>query len=107
MTHVVTEACIKCRFADCVAVCPVEGFHEGPNFMCIDPQSCIDCGVCISECPVDAIRPGDNLADHEKIFLRLNAELARAWPVASQSHGGLPEADKWRTSTGKLDLLER
>jgi ferredoxin len=55
MTHVVTQACISCKYTDCVAVCPVDCFHEGPNFLVIDPAVCIDCGVCIPECPVEAI----------------------------------------------------
>ncbi|EON13819.1 MULTISPECIES: ferredoxin family protein [Pandoraea] len=107
MTHVVTEACIKCRYADCVAACPVECFHEGPNFMCIDPRSCIDCGVCVSVCPVDAIRQADSLAEHERVFLTINAELAQSWPVASHPIEALPEASAWRASTGKLPFLER
>jgi len=107
MTHVVTEACIKCRYADCALVCPVECFHEGPNFMCIDARACIDCGVCIGECPVNAIRPDGELAEDEQLFLQLNAELALAWPVASPSSGRLPDAHEWKTSTGKLELLER
>ncbi len=107
MAHVVTEACIKCRYTDCVNVCPVECFHEGPNFMCIDPLVCIDCGVCVGECPVDAIRPDIALSTHEQIYVKLNAELARRWPAVSESSGCLPEADEWRQRPGKLNLLIR
>ena len=59
MTFVVTEACIKCKYTDCVEVCPVDCFYEGENMLVIDPDQCIDCGVCEPECPIDAIQADD------------------------------------------------
>ena len=78
MTYVVTENCIKCKFTDCVSVCPVDCFYEGENMLVIDPDECIDCGVCEPECPADAIRP-DTESGHED-WIKLNAELAAKWP---------------------------
>ena len=105
MTHVVTSACIQCKYTDCVAVCPVDCFHEGPNFLVINPEGCIDCGVCIAECPVDAIVEEGDLAPGQADFLAINAELSRQWPVITQSKAPLPEADEWATKPDKRDLL--
>jgi ferredoxin len=107
MTFVVTENCIKCKYTDCVEVCPVDCFHEGPNFMVIDPEECIDCALCESECPVSAIKPEDELTAQEQIFLSLNAELAATWPVLTKSIEPLPDADEWREQSDKLQYLER
>ena len=74
MTHVVTENCIKCKFTDCVDVCPVDCFREGPNFLVIDPDECIDCGACVPECPVDAIFADTDLPDGEEAWVERNAE---------------------------------
>lgn len=95
MTHVVTSACIQCKYTDCVAVCPVDCFHEGPNFLVIDPEVCIDCGVCIAECPADAIVEENDLPADQVEFLGINAELARQWPVITQKQAPLPDADEW------------
>jgi ferredoxin len=105
MTHVVTEACIRCKYTDCVAVCPVDCFHEGPNFLVIDPAVCIDCGVCIPECPVEAIVEESDLKPEHAEYLRLNAELSLKWPVIAQSQDPLPHADDWAKRTGKRELL--
>lgn len=105
MTHVVTEACIQCKYTDCVAVCPVDCFHEGPNFLVIDPAACIDCGVCIPECPVEAIVEEADLRPEQHAYLALNAELAASWPVISASQAPLPDADAWAQRTGKRDEL--
>ena len=78
MTHVVTENCIKCKHTDCVEVCPVDCFHEGPNFLVIDPESCIDCTLCVDECPVGAIFPDGDVPSGQENFLAINAELAPA-----------------------------
>ena len=72
MTFVVTEACIKCKLTDCVEVCPVDCFHEGPNFLVIDPEECIDCGACVPECPVEAIFPDDEVPDQWTEFIEKN-----------------------------------
>src|SRR5690606_8965160 len=107
MTHVVTEACIRCRYTDCVDVCPVDCFHAGPNFLVIDPDECIDCAVCVAECPVEAIYAEEDLPADQTHFIEINAELARQWEVISRSVGALPDADEWKDKTGKLDELER
>jgi len=105
MTHVVTEACIRCKYTDCVAVCPVDCFHEGPNFLVIDPAVCIDCGVCIPECPVEAIVEEKDLPPAQAEYLVLNAELSLKWPVIAQSQSPLPDADDWANRTDKRSLL--
>ena len=84
MTFVVMENCIKCKYTDCVEVCPVDCFHEGPNFLVIDPDECIDCTLCEPECPAEAIVSEDDLPDDQAVFLELNAELAKVWPVITE-----------------------
>jgi ferredoxin len=105
MTHVVTEACIRCKYTDCVSVCPVDCFHEGPDFLVIDPEVCIDCGVCIPECPVEAIVEEADLAPAQAEYLALNARLAAEWPVITQSQDPLPDADAWAKQEQKRALL--
>src|SRR3546814_2700032 len=78
MPFVVTENCIKCKYTDCVEVCPVDCFHEGPNFLVIDPDECIDCTLCEPECPINAIYPEDDVPAGQEPFVALNAELARS-----------------------------
>lgn len=107
MTHVVTEACIKCRYTDCVDVCPVDCFHAGPNFLVIDPDECIDCAVCVAECPAEAIYAEEDLPDDQRQFIEINAELAPQWEVISRRQDPLPDADEWKDKRGKLELLER
>lgn len=93
MTHVVTEACIKCKYTDCVEVCPVDCFFEGENMLVIDPEICIDCGVCVPECPAGAIIP-DTDGDCED-WVALNKTYAREWPNILEKKDPLPDADKW------------
>ncbi len=81
MTFVVTEACIKCKYTDCVEVCPVDCFHEGPNMLVIDPEECIDCTLCEPECPVEAIVSEDDVPAGQEQLTKLNAELSKNWPV--------------------------
>jgi len=107
MTYVVTESCIKCKYTDCVEVCPVDCFHEGPNFLVIDPEECIDCAVCEPECPVEAIFSEDELPDDQRDFLALNAELAMAWPVITERKDPLPDAAEWEGVADKLKHLGR
>ena len=107
MTHVVTENCIKCKHTDCVDVCPVDCFREGPNFLVIEPDECIDCAVCIPECPVNAIFPEEDVPEHQRAFIKLNAELARTWPTITDKKDALPDAEKWKDVEGKLEYLER
>ena len=107
MTFVVTENCIKCKYTDCVEVCPVDCFHEGPNMLVIDPDEGIDCTLCEPECPAEAIKSEDDLADHEQAFLQLNAELAKDWPVINEMKEPPPDAEEWKGQPDKLKLLER
>jgi ferredoxin len=107
MTHVVTESCIKCKHTDCVDVCPVDCFKEGPNFLVIDPDECIDCAVCIPECPVNAIYAEEDVPAGQEAFTALNAELAKAWPVITDKKEALPDAEKWKDVKDKLQYLER
>ncbi len=107
MTFVVGENCIKCKYTDCVEVCPVDCFHEGPNFLVIDPEECIDCTLCEPECPAEAIFPEDDLPEGQEAFLALNEELAQNWPVITQMKPAPEDADEWNGKQGKLDLLER
>src|SRR5574343_154030 len=80
MTHVVTESCIRCRYTDCVDVCPVDCFRAGPNFLVIDPDECIDCAVCVAECPVNAIYAEEDVPADQQQFIKINADLIRSWP---------------------------
>ncbi len=107
MAFVVTENCIKCKFTDCVDVCPVDCFHEGPNFLVIDPTECIDCTLCEPECPASAIFSEDELPPGQEGFVALNAELAKIWPAITDVKGALPDADEWNGKSDKLDMLER
>ena len=107
MTFVVTENCIKCKYTDCVEVCPVDCFHEGPNFLVIDPEECIDCTLCEPECPIEAIYPEDDLPEGQEHFIKLNAELSLEWPVITEMKDHPADAAEWEGKTGKLDLLER
>jgi len=106
MTFVVTEQCIKCKYTDCVEVCPVDCFHEGPNFLVIDPDECIDCTLCEPECPVEAIFADDELPDGQEQFIEINARLAKQWPVITEMKAPPPDADEWKGKPDKLQLLE-
>jgi ferredoxin len=107
MTFVVTENCIKCKYMDCVEVCPVDCFHEGPNFLVIDPDECIDCTLCEPECPAEAIFSEEELPAGQEQFLKLNAELAKNWPVITERGEPPADADEWKGVEGKLKHLER
>jgi ferredoxin len=107
MTFVVTESCIKCKYTDCVTVCPVDCFVEGPNFLAINPDECIDCAVCVPECPVDAIYADTDLPNDQLEFLAINAELAKNWPSIAKRKDPLPEAEDWSKIKIKRHLLEK
>lgn len=107
MTFVITEECIKCKYTDCVEVCPVDCFHEGPNMLVIDPDECIDCTLCEPECPVDAIKSEDDLTDAEIPFIALNEELSKEWPVINEAKEAPADADDWKDIKDKRDMLER
>jgi ferredoxin len=106
MTHVVTEACIKCKYTDCVDLCPVDAFREGPNMLVIDPESCIDCALCVPDCPVDAIFHEADLTPSQSDYVELNASLSQVWPAIIEVHAALPDADQWAGVEVKRHLLE-
>ncbi len=107
MTFVVLENCIRCKYMDCVDVCPVDCFHEGPNFLVIDPEECIDCTLCEPECPAEAIFAEDDVPAGQENFIELNAELTALWPVINVSKDPPPDASEWDGVEGKLQYLER
>ena len=107
MTFVVLENCIKCKYMDCVDVCPVDCFHEGPNFLVIDPDECIDCTLCEPECPAEAIVSEDDMPPGQESFLELNQELSAIWPVIVASRQPPDDAVEWDGVEGKFEYLER
>ena len=106
MTYIVTENCIRCKYTDCVDVCPVDCFHGGPNFLVIDPEECIDCDICVAECPAEAIFSEEDLPEGQKQFIEINARLAKQWPVVNIKTDPLPDAEKWDGIEGKIKYLE-
>ena len=107
MTFVVTENCILCKYTDSVDVCPVDCFREGPNFLAIDPDECIDCAVCVPECPAEAIFAEEDVPGDQQAFIALNAELAKRWPAITKRKPALPDADANKGNPGKLARLQR
>ena len=107
MTFVVTDNCIKCKYTDCVAVCPVDAFFEGPNFLVIDPAICIDCDFFVAACPAEAIYQDTKLPPETRNFLELHAQLCQEWPNIIDIKPAPADADKWNGVDDKLALLER
>ncbi|MDB2416499.1 ferredoxin family protein [Pseudomonadales bacterium] len=107
MTFIVGENCIKCKHTDCVEVCPVDCFYEGPNMLVIHPDECIDCALCEPECPVDAIFADDEVPEDQVPFIELNAELAEVWPNITEIKPAPEDAEEWDGKPGKIALLER
>ena len=107
MTYVVTESCIRCKYTDCVDVCPVDCFKVGPNFLVIDPDECIDCAVCVPECPVNAIYADQDVPEDQREFIAINRELSQTWPTITKKIDSLPDADQWATVLPKKQLLDR
>jgi ferredoxin len=101
MTYVVTEACIRCKYMDCVEVCPVDCFYEGENMLVIHPDECIDCGVCEPECPVEAIIPDSETAAEP--WLALNRDYSASWPNITRKKPPPDDADEWKGVDGKYD----
>jgi ferredoxin len=107
MTHVVLDSCIRCKYTDCVDVCPVDCFREGPNMLSIDPDECIDCAVCIPECPVNAILPEEDVPADQVQFIELNAKLSAVWPSITKRKAALPDAEAWKDVKNKIGELIR
>ena len=105
MTFVVAEPCINCKYTDCVAVCPVDCFYEGENFLAINPDECIDCGACVPECPAEAIFDENELPEKWEEYKELNAKLAGEWPVISDQQDPMEDADDWKAVEEKRDKL--
>lgn len=106
MAFVITEKCIKCKYTDCVEVCPVDCFHEGPNMLVIDPEECIDCALCVTECPVEAIMAEDDVPEIQHEFIELNRSLAAKWPVLTKMKAAPVDADDWKNVSSKRSYLE-
>ncbi|OGT33912.1 MAG: ferredoxin [Gammaproteobacteria bacterium RIFCSPHIGHO2_02_FULL_39_13] len=106
MTFVVLDNCIKCKYTDCVEVCPVDCFREGANMLVIDPDECIDCNLCVPECPIDAIVAEDDLPEDKKEFLDLNKRLSKKWPMITAMKPAPLDAEKWKNIPNKLEYLE-
>ena len=100
MTYVITEACIKCKYTDCVEVCPVDCFYEGENMLVIHPDECIDCGVCEPECPVDAIIPDTD--KQAEAWLETNREYSEKWPNITRKKDAPADADEWKDESDKF-----
>lgn len=107
MTFLVTDSCIRCKYTDCVEVCPVDCFYEGPNFLVINPEECIDCALCEPECPVNAIVSEDDLTSTQSEFLDLNAELSKVWPNITAKKAGPADAKSWEGVENKLQYLQK
>ncbi len=103
MTYIITDACIRCKYTECVEVCPVDCFHEGPNMLVIDPSTCIDCGVCVPFCPIDAIIPDTEQGSDQ--WVELNQRLSKAWPVITKQKAPPEDADVWKDKKDKLPFL--
>ncbi|MES2203625.1 MAG: ferredoxin FdxA [Pseudomonadota bacterium] len=106
MTFVVTEQCIKCKYTDCVEVCPVDCFYEGPNFLVINPDECIDCALCEPECPVNAIMSEDDLPEEFQKYTEINKKLSVQWPGITTIKPAPEDADEWANKPGKFMHLE-
>ena len=106
MAYVVTESCVHCKYTDCVDVCPVDCFHEGGNFLVIDPEECIDCTLCVAECPVEAIFPEDEVPEDQKDFIQINAEKAKVWPVILRKKEPPADCERWTEVKDKRHLIQ-
>src|SRR5437764_1398291 len=107
MTYIVTDPCIKCKYMDCVEVCPVDCFYEGENFLAINPDECIDCALCEPECPVNAIYSEDDLPEKYHEFLQLNKELSEKWPNITRIKEAPVDADQWANVPDKMKYLKK
>ena len=104
MTYIVTENCIKCKYTDCVEVCPVDCFYEGENMLVINPEECIDCGVCVPECPIDAIKP-ESMDDDALKWLDINKKMSNIWPRIVVAKEPLPEAEIYKNMKNKFQYF--
>ena len=105
MTHVVTESCIRCKYMDCLRVCPVDCFREGEHFLVIDPEVCIDCTLCVAECPAEAIYPHNEIPEDQKDFIKINSELSKIWKSISEKKNPPNDSDEWFLVKSKRHIL--
>ncbi|MFT7667961.1 MAG: ferredoxin [Planctomycetota bacterium] len=105
MTHVVAEPCVKCKYTDCVDVCPVDCFREGENFLVIDPDECIDCGACVPECPTEAIFAEEDLPEKWESYTDFNTKMSEDWPEITEQKDALEDADEWKEVEDKKEHL--
>jgi ferredoxin len=105
VSYVVTENCIRCKYQDCVEVCPVDCFHAGPDMLVIDPEECIDCSLCEPECPAEAIFAADDLPERFRLFESINRRFSAEWPVITACGEPPSDADQWKGIPGKLEYL--
>jgi len=106
MTFVVIDKCIRCKYTDCVEVCPVDCFREGPNMLVIDPDECIDCNLCVPECPIDAIFAEDDLPTDKLEYIALNEEYSRKWPLITAMKPAPADADEWAEVPDKMKYFD-
>lgn len=109
MAYVVTEPCINCKYTNCASVCPVDAFREGPNFLAISPDDCIDCDACVAECPVDAIYPDDEVPEKWEHYIEWNERLAEEWDdnVINETKDPLPDADEWADRKKTVEDIQK
>ena len=105
MAYVVGDACVRCKFTDCVEVCPVDCFHEAAHLLVIDPVECIDCGACVPECPVEAIYFDEDVPESEKIYIEINKHLSKSTPIITSAKAAHPEKDTYQHIVGKQHLI--
>ena len=106
MTYIVNQNCIKCKLMDCVDVCPVDCFYEGKNILVIDPEECIDCGLCEPECPVDAIFAEDEVPADQLDFIEINEKYSKIWSNITEAKDPMPNYKEWEKREDKLSYLE-
>ena len=106
MAYVVTEKCVNCVHSHCVDVCPVECFHKGPNWLVIDPDECIDCGLCVLECPEEAIESEEDLGDSKQLLMELNYKYSKSWPVITESQATNFDTEYWKNIPNRIDLIK-
>ena len=105
MTYIVNDKCIKCKLMDCVEVCPVDCFYEGENTLVINPDECIDCGLCEPECPIEAIYAEDEVPADEIEFIEINEKYSKIWPNITEAKDPMPDHESWKEKTNKINVL--
>lgn len=106
MAFVVTDKCINCKFTDCVEVCPVDCFHEGPNMLVINPDECIDCALCEPECPAQAITSEDELSEKEQVFKEINEKYSTKWPYITEHKASPFDTEHWMSIEKDASMIK-